>query len=74
MSAGQEAAYVSEQEAIRGLSVKEAMITQFSHLRQDAVLKDAVKLLLSGAQQDFPVVDWQGAYIACSAAPGLLTP
>lgn len=63
MSAGQEAAYVSEQEAIRGLSVKEAMITQFSHLRQDAVLKDAVKLLLSGTQQDFPVVDWQGAYI-----------
>jgi Zn-dependent protease len=60
MGAGQEAAYVSDQEALRGLRVQDAMLTDFRTLRQDAVLKDAVDLLLSGTQHDFPVMNTEG--------------
>lgn len=62
LSAGQEAAYVSEQEAVRGLTVRDAMITHYATLQEGAILKDAVNLLLSGSQQDFPVVDRHGAF------------
>jgi stage IV sporulation protein FB len=72
MSAGQEAAFVSEQEAIQGLTVRDAMVTQFSHLREDAVLKDAVNLLLAGSQHDFPVVNWQGAFIGMLSRTALI--
>lgn len=60
LGAGQEAAYVSDQEALRGLRVQDAMLTEFRTLRQDAVLKDAVDLLLSGTQHDFPVMNTEG--------------
>ncbi|RBP35507.1 Zn-dependent protease [Roseimicrobium gellanilyticum] len=60
LGAGQEAAYVSDQEAMRGLRVSDAMLTEFRTLPQGAVLQDAVDLLLAGTQHDFPVLDEEG--------------
>lgn len=57
MSAGNEAAQVSDQEAMRGLLVRQAMVTDFRSLPHTAVLRDAVSVLLSGSQHDFPVLD-----------------
>ncbi len=62
LGAGQEASYVSDQEALRGLRVQDAMLTDFRTLPQDAVLKDAVELLLAGTQHDFPVLDADGQF------------
>lgn len=60
MAAGQEAAAVAETEATRGLRVRDAMMTDFQVLPADAVLGDAVDLLLAGSQHDFPVLDGDG--------------
>lgn len=60
IAAGQEAAMVTQQEAIRGLLVRDAMLTDFRALRPEALLREAVDLLLSGSQQDFPVLDAGG--------------
>lgn len=60
MSAGQEAAMVGEEEATRGLTVADAMMTDFHVLRDDARLGEAVEILLKGTQQDFPVLDAAG--------------
>jgi Zn-dependent protease/CBS domain-containing protein len=62
MAAGQEAAYVTDQESMRGLRVRDAMVTNFRTLPHDAVLRDAVQLLLSGTQHDFPVLDENGVF------------
>ncbi len=62
LAAGQEAAYVSDQEATRGLTVRDAMMTNFRSLSRGARLQDAVNMLLSGAQHDFPVVSAEGEY------------
>lgn len=62
LGAGQEAAYVSDQEAMRGLRVQDAMLTDFRSLPQTAVLRDAVELLLAGSQHDFPVLDEDGQF------------
>lgn len=62
IAAGQEAAMVTQQEAIRGLSVRDAMLTDFRALRPNALLREAVDLLLSGSQQDFPVLDESGGF------------
>ena len=60
MAAGQEAASVTQQEATRNLSVRDAMLTDFRTLPPEATLRDGVVLLLAGAQQDFPVLDTHG--------------
>jgi CBS domain-containing protein len=60
MAAGQEAAMVTQQEATRNLRVRDAMLTDFRSLPPEATLRDGVELLLSGAQQDFPVLDAHG--------------
>jgi Zn-dependent protease len=57
MAAGQEAAAVTQEEATRGLRVRDAMLTDFRTLPQDASLGDAVVHLLAGSQQDFPMLD-----------------
>ncbi len=62
MSAGHEAAAVTDQEAIRGLQVHDALVTEFRSVRKDDVLLDAVRLLVSGTQHDFPVLDEGGNY------------
>ena len=45
------------QQALKGLSVAEAMETRFTPISIDATLNAAVDALLSTAQQEFPVVD-----------------
>jgi stage IV sporulation protein FB len=60
MGAGQEAAMVGEEEAIRGLTVGDAMVTEFHALPYDACLGDAVEVMLKGSQHDFPVLDPAG--------------
>ena len=67
MAAGQEAAMISQEEATRGLKVRDAMLTDFRALPPDASLGDAVELLLAGSQQDFPMQDADGRLV------GLLT-
>lgn len=60
MTAGQEAARVTQEEATRNLRVRDAMLTEFHSLPPDATLRDGVVLLLAGSQQDFPVLDTHG--------------
>jgi len=67
MSAGQEANMVSEQEATRGLLVRDAMVTEFHSLGEMSTLQEAVDRLLTGTQHDFPVVNRAGEFL------GLLT-
>jgi CBS domain-containing protein len=51
-----EAAYVETQSALEGLRVRDAMLTRFRTLPATATLDEAVRELLAGLQQDFPVV------------------
>lgn len=57
IGAGQEAAMTQMKSALGGIPLERAMITDFRTLAPDDPLAHAVELLLSGAQQDFPVVD-----------------
>lgn len=59
-AAGQEASMVSEQESTRDLRVRDAMLTDFRVLPTNASLREAVDLLLSGTQHDFPVLNHTG--------------
>jgi predicted transcriptional regulator len=56
IGAGQEAAAVQMRSAFEGVPVSRAMIRDFRTLRGDEPLSRAVELLLSGHQQDFPVL------------------
>ncbi len=60
-AAGQEASVVEEEEAAGHMLVGDAMQTEFHTLPSNAVLREAVELLLAGTQHDFPVLDEQGA-------------
>ncbi len=58
LGAGQEAAYVSDQEGpCEELRVQDAMLTDFRSLPQTAVSRDAVHLLLMRQPARFPVLD-----------------
>src|SRR6478735_6448649 len=57
IGAGQEASMAQMKSALAGVSVRTAMLTQFRALGPSQTLGDAVDLLLSGSQQDFPVAD-----------------
>lgn len=57
IGAGQEAAMTQMKSALAGIPLERAMITDFRTLSPHDSLARAVELLLSGAQQDFPVVD-----------------
>ncbi len=61
MGAGSEAAFVRLHEATSGLSVSDAMITNFRSLPAGATLQDAVDALIAGSQHDFPVIGPDGA-------------
>lgn len=50
-----EAAQVEERVALKGVTVREAMLTEYHTLRGDDTLGHAADLLLAGAQHDFPV-------------------
>jgi Zn-dependent protease len=57
IGAGQEAAVTQMKSALGGIPLERAMITDFRTLAPNDSLARAVELLLSGAQQDFPVVE-----------------
>jgi Zn-dependent protease/CBS domain-containing protein len=57
IGAGQEAAMTQMRSGLGGIPLEHAMITDFRTLSVDDSLAHAVELLLSGAQQDFPVID-----------------
>jgi stage IV sporulation protein FB len=73
MGAGQEAAQVADQESIRGLRVRDAMVTNFRSLPHDAVLRDAVQFLLSGTQHDFPILDERGGFSGMLSRTALIS-
>jgi Zn-dependent protease/CBS domain-containing protein len=60
LGAGAEAAAVETRVAGEGLNVGQMMVTQFRAIPIHAMLSDAVELLLSGEQREFPVVDNAG--------------
>ena len=79
VGAGQEAAYERSRSAMAGLTARNAMITRYETIAPQESLGRAAELLLSGHQQDFPVVDaWgrvagllpRGALLGALAAPG----
>jgi len=57
IGAGQEAAAVEMKSFFAGVSVREAMLTDFRSLSPSQPLGDAARLLLAGSQQDFPVIE-----------------
>ena len=57
IGAGQEASMVQMKSALGGIPVRRAMLTHFRTLTPESTLGDAADLILSGSQQDFPVVD-----------------
>jgi predicted transcriptional regulator len=56
IGAGQEASMVQIKSALAGIPLRRAMLTHFRTLTPANTLGDAVDLLLTGSQQDFPVV------------------
>jgi len=57
IGAAHEAAAVQMRSTLGGCLVREAMLTDFRTLSPRETLSQAVRLLLAGSQQDFPVVD-----------------
>jgi Zn-dependent protease/predicted transcriptional regulator len=60
IGASQEAGMVQMKNSISGIPVTRAMMTDFKSLSPRDSLAQAVALLLSGSQHDFPVVDANG--------------
>lgn len=56
IGAAQEAGAAQVRSSFSGIPVQRAMITDFRTLSPDDTLARAVQLILSGAQQDFPVI------------------
>jgi Zn-dependent protease/predicted transcriptional regulator len=56
IGAGQEASMVQMKSALAGIPLRRAMLTQYRTLTAANTLGDAVDLLLTGSQQDFPVL------------------
>jgi Zn-dependent protease/predicted transcriptional regulator len=56
IGAGQEASMAQMKSALAGIPLRRAMLTHFRTLSPTDTLGDAVDLLLTGSQQDFPVV------------------
>lgn len=55
--ATQEAGAVRVKSSFNGVTVREAMLTDFMSLAPTATLGDVSRLILAGSQQDFPVVE-----------------
>ena len=56
IGAGQEASMAQMKSALAGIPVRRAMLTHYRTLTPTSTLGDAVDLVLTGSQQDFPVV------------------
>jgi Zn-dependent protease/predicted transcriptional regulator len=72
IGAAQEAGVVEMKTVLAGIPVRRAMITDFRVLAPANTLQDAVDLVLTGSQQDFPVVD-QGHVTGILARARLVT-
>lgn len=59
IGASQEAGATQMKAAMSGTPVRAAMLTDFRRLESGDTLADAVRLILEGSQQDFPVLDRQ---------------
>jgi len=57
IGASQEASATQMKAAMAGTPIRAAMLTDFRHLNGDDTLAGAVRLILEGSQQDFPVVE-----------------
>lgn len=57
IGAAQEASFTQMKSALGGIPVSAAMITDFKTLRPENTLLDAAQLIISGSQEDFPVID-----------------
>ena len=57
VGAAEEASSVTLRSQFRDLSVRDAMLTRYRTLSVDSPLSEAAYMLVSGSQQDFPVVD-----------------
>lgn len=57
IGASQESGAAQFRSALGGATVRDAMLTQFSFLAPHETLSRAVELVMSGSQQDFPVVN-----------------
>jgi Zn-dependent protease len=57
LAASEERALVQTRDSLSGLPARAAMVTDFEVLRGDEPLQRAVELLMSGTQQDFPVLE-----------------
>ena len=56
VGAAQEAATAEMKASFTGVTVREAMLTDFKLLAPENTLGDATRLILAGSQQDFPVL------------------
>lgn len=63
IGAGQEASAGRMRDLSRNVSVREAMVTKFTSLDENASLNDAINALLSTSQHEFPVLDDQGSVV-----------
>lgn len=57
IGASQEASATQMKAAMAGTPIRAAMLTDFRHLDGGDTLADAVRLILEGSQQDFPVLE-----------------
>jgi Zn-dependent protease/CBS domain-containing protein len=60
IGASQEASMVQMKDTLSGIPVGRAMITNFENLSPGDTLARVMELILSGVQQDFPVIEGQG--------------
>jgi Zn-dependent protease len=73
IAAGGEAQMSAAQEALKGVSVGDAMETRFTPVSIDANLAQAVDALLATAQHEFPVVDAFGKPVGLLTRDDILT-
>src|SRR5208283_3763602 len=73
MAAAGEAQMSASAQALRGLTVGEAMETRFTPISMDATLAQSVDALIATAQQEFPVVDAFGKPVGLLTREDILT-
>ena len=61
VAAGEEKASIEARATLSGVSVRDAMVTDFRIVHENDPLSRAVDHLMAGSQQDFPVLDGGGA-------------